>query len=138
MFDVGLSEIMLLLAIALVVLGPERLPRLARTVGAYVRKARAAWYQVKFEIDRELQASEMRETWQKSVGQAQRELAEVNQEVRSGLEQTQQAVSQINQDARQINAALQQDIQGEQASTQTPDQAQTSDETPAAAQEPRS
>ncbi len=62
MFDIGFSEIALLLIIGLLVLGPERLPRVARTLGMYVRKARQSWYAVKSEIDRELAAEEVKKT----------------------------------------------------------------------------
>ncbi len=62
MFDVGFSEIALLLIIGLLVLGPERLPRVARTLGLYVRKARQSWYAVKADIDRELAAEEVKKT----------------------------------------------------------------------------
>lgn len=54
MFEVGLGELAIIAVIALLVLGPEKLPRAARMAGLYVRKARAAWYSVRTEIEREL------------------------------------------------------------------------------------
>jgi Tat protein translocase TatB subunit len=47
MFDVGFSEIALVAVVALLVLGPERLPKVARTVGALVRRARSSWQGVR-------------------------------------------------------------------------------------------
>ena len=47
MFDVSLFELALIALVALLVLGPEKLPRAARTVGLYVRKARQSWYSVR-------------------------------------------------------------------------------------------
>ena len=41
MFDVGFSELVLIALVALVVLGPERLPKAARLAGLWVRRARA-------------------------------------------------------------------------------------------------
>ena len=41
--------------VALLVLGPERLPKAARLAGLWVRKARAQWYSVKSELERELE-----------------------------------------------------------------------------------
>ncbi|MGA9421304.1 MAG: twin-arginine translocase TatA/TatE family subunit, partial [Rhodanobacteraceae bacterium] len=42
MFDIGFSEIALIAVTALLVLGPERLPRAARTLGALLRRARSS------------------------------------------------------------------------------------------------
>ncbi len=60
MFDVSFVELMVIGLVALIVLGPERLPGAARTVGAMVRKARNSWNSVKSEIERELAAEEMK------------------------------------------------------------------------------
>ena len=60
MFDVSLIELAVIALVALLVLGPERLPRAARTVGLYVRKARQSWYSVRADIERELAADELK------------------------------------------------------------------------------
>lgn len=60
MFDVGLSELALIAVVALVVLGPERLPRAARTVGAMLRRLRSSWTNLRYEIDREIAADELK------------------------------------------------------------------------------
>ena len=54
MFDVGFAELFLLALIGLLVLGPERLPGVARTVGGFVRKARASWISLRNTIESEL------------------------------------------------------------------------------------
>lgn len=54
MFDVGFAEIFLLGLIGLLVLGPERLPGVARTVGGFVRKARVSWASLRKTIVAEL------------------------------------------------------------------------------------
>lgn len=64
MFDIGFSEIGLIAVVALLVLGPERLPKVARTVGALVRRARSGWQDVRGEIERELQAEDLKRTLQ--------------------------------------------------------------------------
>lgn len=61
MFDVGFFEVSLIAIVALVVVGPERLPRLARTVGLYVGKARRVLRDVRSEIDREISRAELGE-----------------------------------------------------------------------------
>lgn len=60
MFDVSLIELAVIALVALLVLGPEKLPRAARTVGLYVRKAKQSWYSVRADIERELAADELR------------------------------------------------------------------------------
>jgi len=60
MFDLSMAEIGVIGVVALLVLGPERLPKAARTVGFYVRKARQSWYSVRSEFERELAAEELK------------------------------------------------------------------------------
>lgn len=54
MFDVGFAELFLLALIGLLVLGPERLPAVARTIGGFVRKARTSWTSLRNTIESEL------------------------------------------------------------------------------------
>ncbi len=70
MFDVGMGEIGLIAVIALLVLGPERLPGAARTAGALLRKARQSWQGVRAEIERELAAEELKNTIRRSAAAA--------------------------------------------------------------------
>jgi sec-independent protein translocase protein TatB len=66
-FDVGFWEILIIMVVALLVVGPERLPRLARTVGLWVGKARGFVRSVKEEIDREIATDELRRTLAKQA-----------------------------------------------------------------------
>lgn len=61
MFDVGFWELTLLAIIGLIVLGPERLPAVARTVGLWVGRARGYVRGVADELDREVRLREVRE-----------------------------------------------------------------------------
>jgi sec-independent protein translocase protein TatB len=61
MFDVGFAEILLLSLVGLLVLGPERLPRVARTLGGMARKARSSWMSLKRSIEDEMRAEELKE-----------------------------------------------------------------------------
>ena len=61
MFDIGFAEILLLSLVGLLVLGPERLPRVARTLGGMARKARASWASLKHSVEAELRAEELKE-----------------------------------------------------------------------------
>jgi sec-independent protein translocase protein TatB len=76
-FDIGFSELLLIAVVALVVLGPERLPKAARFAGLWVRRARGQWDSVKQELERELHAEEIKRNLQdvrQSMQQAGTEL----------------------------------------------------------------
>ena len=60
MFDFGFSEMIIVGVVALVVLGPERLPVVARTAGEWIGKAQRFVAQVKSDIDRETELSELK------------------------------------------------------------------------------
>ncbi len=59
MLDFGFSEILLTSAIALVVLGPERLPKVARQVGNWMGRARVMARQLSEQLEREVSAEEL-------------------------------------------------------------------------------
>jgi len=65
MLDVGFSEILLTSAIALIVLGPERLPKVARQVGNWMGRARAMARQLSEQLEREVSAEELLKTQNK-------------------------------------------------------------------------
>lgn len=69
MFDIGTGELALIAVVALLVLGPERLPKAARTAGALVRRARASWQNVRVEIERELAAEELKQSIRRGIGE---------------------------------------------------------------------
>ena len=71
MLDFGFSEILLTSAIALVVLGPERLPRVARQVGNWVGRARVMARQLTEQLEREVTAEALLKQQSTAVGAAQ-------------------------------------------------------------------
>ncbi|HKK05567.1 MAG TPA: Sec-independent protein translocase protein TatB [Gammaproteobacteria bacterium] len=60
MFDIGFWELTVIAIVALIVIGPDKLPGLARTAGLWIGKARHFLGNVKADIDRELKADELR------------------------------------------------------------------------------
>ncbi|KHF25681.1 MULTISPECIES: Sec-independent protein translocase protein TatB [sulfur-oxidizing symbionts] len=60
MFDVGFWELLIIGIVALLVIGPERLPGVARTVGAWTGRAKRFVSSVKSDIDQELRADELK------------------------------------------------------------------------------
>ncbi len=90
MFELGWIEIGIIGVIALVVLGPERLPKAARFAGLWVRKARAQWFAVKSEMERELAAEELKASLQaerESIREAVKQLDEEAKAVRGTLDE---------------------------------------------------
>ena len=84
MFDVGFAELFLLALIGLLVLGPERLPKAARTLGGLVRKARTSWFALRRTIEAELNAAEVTDSV-KSVGKDIEEIGRKLDEVQSKM-----------------------------------------------------
>ncbi len=71
MFDFSFGELALIGAIALVVLGPERLPKVARTVGEWLGKAQRYVNQVKADINREMELAELKKLQEEARAAAQ-------------------------------------------------------------------
>ena len=79
MFDIGFSEIFIVAVVALLVLGPERLPRAARFTGLWVRRARAQWHSVKSELESELADDELK----RSLASTRAELREIRDDLQN-------------------------------------------------------
>lgn len=61
MFEIGFSEMLMVGLVALLVIGPEKLPKVARIAGFWVGKARGAVASIQTEIKQELYAEELRQ-----------------------------------------------------------------------------
>ena len=61
MFDVGFWEISLIAIVALVVVGPERFPAMARSAGQWIGRARTVVRDLKYQLEHEAQLSELEE-----------------------------------------------------------------------------
>lgn len=90
MFDVGFSELFIIAVVALLVLGPERLPKAARFAGLWVRKARAQWYAVKSEFEFEMAQEEMK-----------KHLQDVENTIKAPVLELQDSVQQASNDIEQ-------------------------------------
>lgn len=108
MFDVGFGEIFLIAIVALLVLGPERLPKAARFAGLWVRRARAQWYSVKAELENELADDELK----RSLRQARADLIDARDSLAQGgatlqreLEQARSSVHNALIDAKATTTA---------------------------------
>lgn len=90
MFDIGVSKLMIVGGIALIVIGPERLPRVARMVGTMVGRAQRYVAEVKAEVNRSIELEELK----KMRDEFDEAARGVDQSLRSGLHQ---AANDINQ-----------------------------------------
>jgi len=112
MFDIGFSEVFVIAIVALIVLGPERLPKAARFAGLWVRRARAQWYSVKSELERELADEELK----RSLRQAQDELRSAQQQLRDSGQVLREGADDLNRRVAAAGTApVAADAQGEGA-----------------------
>lgn len=95
MFDIGFWEIFLILLLALLVIGPERLPGAARSVGHWVGKARRYIEGVKSEVEQEFDVTEFR----KILSDQENKISELKQQ----LSTTVTTDDLLNSDANQNN-----------------------------------
>lgn len=104
MFDMGLWEMLLIGVIALIVVGPERLPKLARTAGLWIGKARSMVASVRDEVERELKVEELKRSIREQTDTEEfRQLADDVKSINSDLRSTERAVrSDIDRGTRQV------------------------------------
>ena len=81
MFEIGFGELIVVAVVALLVVGPEKLPGLARTAGLWVGKARRMIADVKAEVDRELQLEELKQSFRQQANLA--DLKDLPEQVKS-------------------------------------------------------
>jgi len=83
-FDIAFSELVVIAVVALVVIGPEKLPKVARTVGLLVGRLQRYVSTVKADIDRELRVAEL--------NQLRQDIKENAQAIHSGISKSTSAV----------------------------------------------
>lgn len=80
MFDVAFSELVVIAIVALIVIGPEKLPKVARTLGALAGRLQRYVTNVKSDIEREMQFED---------------LQKLQQEIKQGVDQVQSAAKTV-------------------------------------------
>lgn len=90
MLDIGFTEILLVAVIALVVLGPERLPGAIRTTAYWVAKVRRSFQSVKEELEREIDADGIKQQLHNEV---------IMKELKKTQEQLQHQIDDLKQSA---------------------------------------
>ncbi|WP_199099298.1 Sec-independent protein translocase protein TatB [Dyella sp. ASV21] len=82
MIEISFGKLVLLALIALIVLGPEKLPHAARTAGALMRRVRTGWDSVRAEVERELQVEEIRRQAREAAARAEAAQSELDETLR--------------------------------------------------------
>ena len=101
MFDVGLSELMVIAVVALIVIGPERLPKVARTAGHLLGRLQRYVNDVKSDINREMQLEELK----KLQTQVQDSARSFENSIQQGLSSTEQSLNNAIQPPAETVAA---------------------------------
>jgi sec-independent protein translocase protein TatB len=100
MFDFSFSELMVVMVVALIVIGPERLPKVARTLGHLWGRAQRYVNGVKADIERDMAVEEFRQLQQK----VQAEAGALEQSVKQVALTADQHVQQINEAVAQLSS----------------------------------
>ncbi|MBV7498728.1 Sec-independent protein translocase protein TatB [Achromobacter sp. ACM05] len=103
MFDVSLTELMVIGVVALIVIGPERLPKVARTVGHLLGRAQRYVNDVKSDIQREIELDELRKFKTEMEDAAQGVQQSLNETGASLQEPVQQFRAELDEVAREAN-----------------------------------
>ena len=94
MFDFGMWEIAVIFVITLIVVGPEKMPALARKAGLYVGKFRKFVSKIKNDINSEIEAEELKE--QLSVKNEELLISKTLDEAKSGIDEIKDEASKIS------------------------------------------
>ena len=94
MFDFGMWEIAIILVITLIVVGPEKMPALARKTGLYVGKFRKFVSKIKNDINSEIEAEELKE--QLSIKNEELLVSQTLDEAKSGIDEIKHEASKIS------------------------------------------
>ncbi|MDP2788013.1 MAG: Sec-independent protein translocase protein TatB [Pseudomonadota bacterium] len=100
MFDIGFTELMLIGIVALIVIGPERLPKVARTAGQWLGRLNRYVSQVKQDIDRDIKLEELRKMQQDMKDTAQKYeimAGDAKRELETTVEQETGQISRVMQ-----------------------------------------
>jgi sec-independent protein translocase protein TatB len=106
MFELSFGKMMIIAVVALIVLGPEKLPKVARTLGHLLGRARSYANQVKQDIDREMQMDELRKLQEQAKDAARTFETAVNDAGRSVESQASQVEQSYNAAASEAQNSI--------------------------------
>lgn len=105
MIEISFGKLVLLALVALIVLGPEKLPGAARTAGALLRRMRNGWDSVRAEVERELEVEEIKRAAREAAARAEAAQNEFKDSVQQVRQPVDEAVSTLKSAAAPEPAA---------------------------------
>ena len=102
MFDIGFSELIVISIVTLVVVGPERMPRVARTAGLLLGRMQRYVNGVKADISREIQLDELKRLQSEMQESARNFEQSMNQEIKAIEANVQESVDSVESSIQQI------------------------------------
>ena len=106
MFDIGFSELLVIGVVALIVIGPEKLPRLARTLGHLAGKLQRYVSDVKADINREIELEDLKKMRDSMQQAASSFHSDITSEVNKTEAELQKAADELNKTTEEINKSL--------------------------------
>jgi sec-independent protein translocase protein TatB len=111
-FDIGISELLVIGIVALVVIGPERLPRVARTLGVLFGRLQRYVAQVKSDISREMEIADL--------GKVKTEFENAARGFKSDIEAK---AAETERDLREAQTSIERELEGKSQDAPAPDPA---------------
>ncbi len=105
MFDMGFTEMMLIGIVALIVIGPERLPGVARTAGKYFGRLKRFMTTVKADVEQELRADELRQI----LADQQRELDTLKDSINTAGREIEEEAGKLSEAGNEVARDLEDD-----------------------------
>ncbi|MDR0250763.1 MAG: Sec-independent protein translocase protein TatB [Burkholderiales bacterium] len=102
MFDIGFSQILIIALVAMIVIGPARLPKTVRTLGHLLGRMQRYVSEIKIDIQREMELEEL-----KKVQQSMQDIGkDIEKSVRSVIQETEKTVKQAEGGMREVESEL--------------------------------
>uniref|UniRef100_A0A3B0M004 Sec-independent protein translocase protein TatB n=1 Tax=Arsenophonus endosymbiont of Trialeurodes vaporariorum TaxID=235567 RepID=A0A3B0M004_9GAMM len=108
MLDIGFSELLLVMIIGLVVLGPERLPIAVKTVAGWIRALRSLVANVQYELSQELKLQELQETLRRAEEKAP--LQTLSPELKQLMEELRESTELLKKNYQSSNGRIEEEV----------------------------
>lgn len=118
MFGIGFSQILLIALVALIVIGPERLPKVARAVGVLLGRAQRFAREVKTQVEQDLHLEEIKQAAKEAENSLHSAERSVQEQIAGAEKQMQEASHSMETELQSAAASLQPDHAAHDVSSQ--------------------